>query len=484
METVLNCTSGTLDPYAPSAAWPWDRQRAAHLYRRLGFGAPFQVLEQALTQNPVSLADSLVDAALNAPLSPPPAWANWTYNDYDNFTEQLEEQFVEWLRTWVTDMLDNPLRGKLTLFWHNHFVTEFDTYVCPSYLYRYHKVLQQHCLGNFKEFVYEMGKTPAMLVYLNGLLNSKNAPNENYARELYELFTLGADNGYTQQDIVETARALTGYTLITAACGDIYFNPFDWDNGPKTIFGQTGNWGYGDVVDILFEQRGEEIADFICSKIYRYFVHPEVDENIVSGLAETFINNNFELEPVFRQLFRSEHFFDEAVLGVQVKSPLELTLGFLNESDVPIGPEMKELAIYTSGQLGQTLSIPVNVAGWPGNRTWISNSTLTGRWNTIAYLMYLNFQQDAEQFRTLAQTLAGDPNSNMPELVAGAIIEQFVPVGLQTPDLYERAYIVFKADIPENYYATGQWNLNWETVPYQVTLLLNYLNRLPEFQLA
>ena len=323
-----------------------------------------------------------------------------------------------------------------------------------------------------------------MLVYLNGLQNRAGVPNENYARELYELFTLGADNGYTQQDIVETARALTGYTLVLVGCGDIYFNPFQWDNGTKSIFGQTGNWGYDDVVNILFEQRPNEIADFICRKLYRFFVHPEVDEAIVSGLAQTFLQNNFELEPVLRQLFRSEHFFDEAVLGVQVKSPLELTFSFLIESDLAIGQEMKELALYTSSQLGQTLSIPPNVAGWPGNRAWISTSTLTGRWNTIAYLMYAAWQQDPEQFRTFAQTVTGDPNSNMPELVAGAIIEQLVPIGLQTPELNERAYLAFKADIPENYYASGQWNLNWETVPYQVLLLINYLARLPEFQLG
>lgn len=313
--------------------------------------------------------------------------------------------------------------------------------------------------------------------------NHRNDPNENYARELYELFTLGADNGYTQQDIVETARALSGHTLLLAGCGDIYFNPFDWDNGLKTIFGQTGNWGYGDVVDILFEQRASEVADFICRKIYRFFVHPEVDEGIVSGLAQTFIQNDFELEPVLRQLFRSEHFFDEAVLGVQVKSPLELTFGFLKEGGFAIGQEMKELALFTSSQLGQTLSIPPNVAGWPGNRAWITTSTLSSRWNTVAYLMYVSLVQDAEQFRSLAQMLAGDPNSNMPDLVAGAIIEHLVPVGLHTPELYERAYLAFRADIPENYYATGQWNLNWETVPYQVILLVNYLARLPEFQL-
>jgi len=484
MEAVFNCTTGTLAPYASSAAWPWNRQRTAHLYRRLGFGAPFPVLEQALAQNPLALVDSLVDDALGAPLSAPPAWAGWTLNDYTDIEAQLEEQFVEWLRTWATDMLDNPLRGKLTLFWHNHFVTGFDTYVCPAYLYRYHKVLQQHCLGNFKEFVHEIGLTPAMLVYLNGLQNRRGEPNENYARELYELFTLGADNGYTQQDIVETARALTGYNLLLVGCGEIYFNPFTWDNNPKTIFGQTGNWGYEDVVNILFEQRAEEIADFVCRKIYRFFVQPEVDEGIVSGLAQTFIQNNFELAPVFRQLFRSEHFFDEAVLGVQIKSPLELTLGFLKEGSLAIGQEMKELALFLSSQLGQTLSIPPNVAGWPGDRTWISTSTLTGRWNTIAYLMYVAWLQDGEQFRNLAQALAGDPNSDMPELVAGAIIEHLVPVGLQTPELYERAYIAFKANIPENYYATGQWNLNWETVPYQVILLINYLARLPEFQLA
>ena len=148
-----------------------------------------------------------------------------------------------------------------------------------------------------------------MLMYLNGYENRNNAPNENYARELYELFTLGEGNGYTQDDITETARALTGYNNRQDG-GPIYFNPNRFDNGEKTIFGRKGNWNYDDVINILFEEKSDLISKFIVRKLYKHFVSPDVNEAIVDELALYFINNNFELEPLYRKLFKSEHFIN------------------------------------------------------------------------------------------------------------------------------------------------------------------------------
>lgn len=479
---ILNCATGTLAPYQPSGAAPWNKKRAQHLYRRMGFGGAPGEIDAALGQDPSALVDALVDQALALPLSPEPEWAYWTVDDYQNFNEEVQQQYVSWIIRWANEMLANGFREKLALFWSNHFVTKFEAYLCASHLYQYHKLLQQYALGNFRDFVYEIGKTPAMLVFLNGVQNTVFEPNENYARELYELFTLGRDNGYTQTDIQETARALTGWNDPLPYCGPVDFVPLLHDNGLKTIFGQTGNWGYDDVHDILFEQRAQEVAAHICTRIYSTFVHPQVDDQIVAGLAQTFIDNNFELAPVFRQLFKSEHFFDEYVIGTQVKSPLEHFLTFIREGGFPYTDEVVQVVAYLAYDLGQQLFSPVDVAGWPGNRSWVDSNTMVGRWQGMDYYIFYLFENAPEGLRQLAKSLSG--NSNDPALVAQALVDHFIPTGLDMPDAYGRATAALKWEVPQNYYDTGAWNLDWETIPVQVAFLIRYIARLPEFQLT
>lgn len=479
--TTMNCATGTIAPYVPSAEVPWNKQRVLHLYRRMGFGARPDQIDAALNLNPSDLVDALVDEAINLPLSPEPEWAYWTELDYDDFFAQREEQYITWILQWMDDMSNNGFRDKLALFWHNHFVTRFEAYECTSYMYQYHKILQQYALGNFKEFVYEVGKTPAMLLFLNGVQNSNISPNENYARELYELFTLGQDNNYTQTDIEETARALTGFVGVFTFCGPIGFLEEYFDDGEKTIFGQTGNWNYDDVHDILFDQRTDEIATFICSKLYAYFVHPDVDEDIVSDLAATFKDNDFELAPVLRQLFKSEHFFDEYVIGSQVKSPIEHALSIVNDADLTYTVENLQVMTYLSIVLGQQLFNPVDVAGWQGNRSWINSNTLTGRWQAMDYTIFNAYNDIPERLVELAKKLSDD--SNDPAYVAQVIVDHFTPNGLNTPDAYDRATTVLKWEVPQNYYDNGLWNLDWDTASAQVALLLQYIVRLPEFQL-
>jgi len=481
---LTNCAEGTLDSYLPTATNPWNEQRVAHLVRRLGFSAPMSQRTTMLAANPNTLVDALVDAAIAAPLSPPPEWAYWTYSDYEDYDTMRDIQVAEWLIQWQEDFFAHPLRGKMTLFWSNHFVTQLESYDCPSHLYRYHKILQENALGNLKEFVRAIGLTPAMLVYLNGFENYKGQPNENYARELYELFTLGVDNNYTQTDIEETARALTGYVAFEDFCGDINFNPEAHDDEPKTIFGQTGNWGYDDVIDILFAERPTEIAHLICSKIYKFFVHPEVDEDIVSGLSATLLDNNWEIEPMLRQLFKSQHFMDAEVMNTQVRSPIEHLLYLVNDLETELTYDNKVSLLEYAAYLGQFLSNPVNVAGWQGNRSWISTSFLTARWNASTYLVYLTGNGNPENLRTIAVNLAGSTTENNPELVTQLIVDYMIHGGLTDANQYERATIVFKANIPQNYYDDGSWNLAWETVPQQVALLLVYIGRMPEAQLS
>ena len=206
------------------------------------------------------------------------------------------------------------------MFWMNHFVTELESYGSYApYMFQYYNLMQTHALGNFKEFVRAVGVNSTMLVYLNGFENTSNNPNENYARELFELFTLGENNNYTQQDILEASRALTGYNHWDDPGAQIYFDQSTWDEGPKTIFGSEEFYTYDELIDTLFELRETEIAQFICTKLYKYFVSHEYDaitqEDIINPLAQTLIDVNFEMAPMLRQLFKSQHFFDERAFG-------------------------------------------------------------------------------------------------------------------------------------------------------------------------
>ncbi len=487
----INCAEATLGTYVPNLDMPWDKNRALHLARRIGLGASMTDLNNALNQAPDSLVDSLIDIAVNLPLAPEPEWAFWQLSDYSPIeserNQQIVDQYTIWNIRWLNDIKNNGLRDRMSWFWHNHFVTRLESYACPSWMYQYHKLLQQHALGNFKDFVYDMGITPAMLIFLNNIQNTQFDTNENYARELYELFTLGVDNGYTQMDITETARAITGWSGIDVndLCGTVEFVAAFWDAGEKTIFGQTGNWGYQDVIDILFEQRALEISEYICGKIYRHFVNPKEDEQIIVELAEVFRNNNWEIAPVMRTLFKSAHFFDEAHIGTVIPGHIEYFFMFLNEVGYENIDELNYFIGISADEFDQRMFNPTDVSGWPGNRNWITSSTLPYRWEGIQNIMAYFYQvqnMTLEPLRELAIALSSSSETD-PSIVSRAVIDHFLPKGLQFDIEYEEALKVFKAEVPENYFENGQWNLNWEYAPAQVYLLLVHLATLPEFQL-
>ncbi len=477
-----NCATGTLAPYVPSGGAPWNRDRLQHLYRRMGFSADRTTLEAGLGESPAALVDQLIDAAIAAPNLAIPEWADWIIDDYEDFGAQSGEQVVEYAVMWTEAMLNQGVKENMVLYWHNHFVTRYENYFCPSYLVTYHQMLQDYAFGNFRDFLYEMGKTPAMLLFLNGVQNTRFEPNENYARELYELFSLGQDNGYTQQDIVETARALTGWNGFVSLCAPIAYAEFFHDPDEKTIFGQTGNWNYDDVHELLFTHRATEISEFICGKLYRHFVHPEINEEIVAGLAQTFRDSNWELAPVYRQLFKSEHFFDENVMGVRIKSPMDFFNSFIIETELEVTEDFLNGIVFAGYQLGQGVFNPVDVAGWPGDRDWVNSNTLTGRWQSLDFFLFTAFQNTPDILVSLAMALSN--TSNDPALVTQTIVDYFVPRGLLAPEAYDSATAVFKWEVPQNYYDNGEWNLYWDTAPAQIALLLRHISRLPEFQLS
>lgn len=495
MEYFINCNTSSLAEYTA----PLDRQKIHHLFRRLGFSASVTVIDQYVGQSASNVIDALINEALTIPTLPEPAWANWTGANYpeenDARTPIIRSQINELNLNYTKLLLVDNLRDRLSFFWSNHFVTELRVYDAPPFLYEYVNCLQRNAIGNFKTFTSEIGLTSAMLYYLDGAFNNENNPNENYGRELYELFTLGEGNGYTEEDIIETARALTGYV----ERGEVRWTPVTFradrfDAGSKTILGQTANFDYDGVIDNLFAQRSNEIGVFICTKLYEFFVHPDSEnaQPIINGLAATFVANNFEIAPVLSQLFKSQHFFDEEAIGVIIKSPFDCFLNLINETGFTASDTTIETVINYSDQLSQELFNPVDVAGWQRNRSWINTNFLIGRWLSAEALLEAFWTENREQFRTFGVEVTGPlgATTHNPDIVARAIIDKILPKGLLTEEDYTTAIVSFRALYEDNNIYEDEnptnpsWTmLNFDNTPEQVYLLLRYLVRQPEFQL-
>jgi uncharacterized protein (DUF1800 family) len=474
-----------IQPFQPTSDKPWNKQRVIHLYRRLGFGPTPTQITNALAANPQVLIGSLLDGIKSRALPTGPSWANFTAADYENTDNLKFEHREEHYYRYLTDMIDDGLRSKIVLFWHNHFVTELNVYDCNKYLWNYYWLLNQYCLGNFKTFVEAIGKSPAMLSYLNGNLNAVGNPNENYARELMELFTMGENNGYTQFDVVEVARALTGWRCNMYECNDVTFVNSRFDNNNKTIFGKTGKWGYNEVHNLIFTERKVQVAQYICGKLYTHFIHKVPDQEFVNALADLFIASNWELLPVFKALFRSDHFYNEEFVGAIIKSPIECFVDLVRLSGFNAQSVSSRFGTiwYGSENLGMNIFNPINVAGWPGHHEWINENTLTQRWSYSRELINtMANETNRETLRTLAKNLVGT-TINDPDLITRELTYHYLGRALDD-DLHAAAVLYFKGDIPENYFEDQSWNLDWNEAPFQIANLLGFLVKLPEFQLS
>lgn len=470
-----------LNAYIPSPSKPWNTERVIHLYRRLGMGPTPEEIKQALQMTPSELVDQLLDGVKNAPLPTRPYWADYTDDQFgDDEYYEVRDQMRD---DWYAEMLTDGRRARFVLFWHNHFVTQQDVYGCNKYLWSYFELLHQHCLGNFKTFVEEMGINPAMLSFLNGNQNIATSPNENYARELMELFTMGESNGYTQADVAQMARALTGWRANMYACETPHFENSYHDNTNKTIFGQTGNWGYQDVHDLIFTHRADQVAGYISQKWYKNFVYESVDQEIVNGLADTFKSSNWEIAPVLKQLFKSEHFFDEKWITTIISSPLDSVVKWARMIGLTKEEVGENIWIFRWGPYDQGMDIfnPVNVAGWPGYHSWINENTFTQRIKFLQYLTNSTYQEGVRE-KLLIWALDLAPAPNDPLGITREISRQVLGK-LPEPSMLTNATDAFKGDIPSNYYDDGTWNLYWDSAPYQIINLLFYLTRLPESQL-
>ncbi len=288
---------------------------------------------------------------------------------------RVNELNVEWLER-MGSPAHSALLERTSLFWHGHFACRT---VVGEWAVNQLNTIRQHALGNFRDLLLAIAKDGSMIRYLNNQQNRKQKPNENFARELLELFTIGRGH-YTEQDIKEAARAFTGWS--STLKGEFVFRTRFHDFGRKTFFGKTGNFNGEDIIDIILER--EETAYFIAKKIYRYFVNDQVDENIVREMAQIFYQSDYDIGTLLRGVFESDWFYSRENRGVKIKSPVELMAGMIRALNIQFEQKIGPLIVEKT--LGQILFNPPNVAGWPGGKSWIDNATLMFRLNLIGVL--------------------------------------------------------------------------------------------------
>jgi uncharacterized protein (DUF1800 family) len=272
---------------------------------------------------------------------------------------------------WLKEMINNSaqLREKISFFWHGHFA-------CRNLNIFYQQglldIIRRNALGNFRTLLKEVSKSAAMLNFLNNLQNKKDHPNENFAREVMELFTLGRGN-YTEHDVKEAARSFTGWGANLQ--GEFVFRKFQHDGGSKTVLSHTGEFDGDEVLDILLEQK--QTAKFITQKLYKFLVNEQPDAAKVDWLAERFYKNDYDISKLLEDIFTSDWFYEEKNIGAKIKSPVELIAGI--QRILPMTLENEQALIVLQRVLGQLLFYPPNVAGWPGGKTWIDSSSLMMR---------------------------------------------------------------------------------------------------------
>jgi uncharacterized protein (DUF1800 family) len=534
LPTVFAKSSAGLNQYSGQ----WSEKQIIHLLRRSMFGVkPSDV--QALSGMSMSQA---VDYLLNnIPATPPPpvndynttsytdptgvqtgqTWINAPYGDGNVNGKRRASLKVWWLEQMIHQNLS--INEKMVFFWHNHFGVRYADVNDARMCYTYHQLLRSNALGNFKTLVTEVSFIPAMLKFLNGYLNTNTAPDENYAREIQELFTVGKFNNpnYTEADVQQAARVFTGWRINTSTLTS-YFDPTKHDTGNKTfsgfynnatINGQTGSNGANEAyqfIDMLFDKL--ETARYICGKLYRYFVYYNIDSNIESSiiepLAQILVANNFEIKPVLAALLKSEHFYDVNSMGCFIRTPLDLVVGTARTFDLslPTNFDLNKqflawnyLRNYAVG-LNLDLGDPPNVAGWPAfyqtpqfYEIWLNAYTLGARMRFTDMMVNQGFTANTGSTMkidvlgfTAQYNNAADPDaliSYMASLILGIELGQIEHDSM-------KGYLL--SGQTQNYYWSNAWNTylanpntaNTTLVKTRLCAMLTAMMRLGEHQLA
>ncbi|MBX3357960.1 MAG: DUF1800 domain-containing protein [Phycisphaeraceae bacterium] len=383
---------------------------------------------------------------------------------------------------WFKRMIETPrpLEEKLTLFWHGHFSTSFRTIENSYHMYQQNRLLRRYASGNFGELLRQIIRDPAMLAYLDQDDSRKNKPNENLAREIMELFSLGVGN-YTEKDIKEGARALTGYTFVDDS---FVFRKNDHDDGVKSVLGRTGRLDGDAFVGAILEQRA--CAGHISQKLYRYFAadyptgRTEVDsaaKSVVREMASVMTGSKYAIKPVLRKLFLSEHFYSAPLMNEQIKSPVELVVGAVRSLNTPV----RDMDILNDAcnLMGQSIFFPPNVAGWSGGRSWVNTSTMFVRQNILCFLLT---GKKPQGYDALANAEKYDPSVLLADLAsadAGAaadparVVDYLLRFTLGSPTARSREVL------GEFVRANGG-----RATPEVITGLLLLVTAMPEYQLC
>ena len=507
-----------------------DSGMARHLLDRCTFGAKKSDVA-ALSGKPVSFALGLL--LQNQPEPEPPAGYDekdlevapgQTWVNNVNNGEYSSYRFRSLRAWWIGLMMGEgiSLTEKMNLFWHNHLVTDADVVDHAVFMYRYNRLLRKHALGNIKQLVTEMTVNPAMLIYLNGDSNKAAAPNENFARELFELFTIGkgplvADGNYTnytETDIREAAKVLTGWK-ISRSKSTVSFDTASHDKTVKTFTGAFDKATiknaeaeeYKQLIDMVFNKK--ETARYITRKIYRWLVYYNIDntieQQIIEPLATTLYDNGYDLKPMLSQLLASQHFFDAGFFGAQIKNPVDFTVGVYRKCEIDLSTQLvtnykqwNEI-FYSCRNMEMAINYPPDVAGWPQYykepafyQLWVNSGTVPARTGFTDKLCDTGLTVDGFKFVINPFVLAAKVTNpgDVPTLVNG-LAEILLPVPLNDGQRQLlRDQLV--PGLPDGTW-TYEWN-KYQTNPADSTqkgivgkkilALLKAIMRMPEFYLA
>lgn len=385
----------------PISAARWNFTTAAHLLNRAGFGGSPAEIQQLAEIGPTKAVARLVDYESIADDTPDPVWAKPDPDRLARFQAarrageeerrrlQREEQRTQRERItelrgwWLRRMTHGPrpLQEKMTLFWHGHFATSVEKVRDAYLMWRQNELFRRLATSNWLELLIEAGKDPAMLIWLDQAQSRRQKPNENFAREVMELFALG-EGHYTEKDIGEAARAFTGWTL-DATRQKFAYRPMMHDDGEKTLFGKTGRFNGEDALEIIVAQ--PQAGRYITAKLWHYFAGETPSDPLNAALASVFRQHGNHFKPLLRTMFLSEAFYAPALIRNQVKSPVQWLVGSVRMLETELPPPLACWAMTRN--LGQDLFAPPNVKGWDGGLNWITTNNLLSRYNQAAALV-------------------------------------------------------------------------------------------------
>ncbi len=536
--TIGNRVLSGLNPYAG----PWTENQVIHLLKRTMFGAKKADIDYFKTRTVSQSIDELINPT--APLPDPPVkeydttgaltqpdtmialGQTWVNDPNIDGTIQARRRasFKKW---WMGLMVnqDRSLREKMTMFWHNHFATETQDVTYPNFNYKHHSLLRSSAFGNFKALTRAVTLDPQMLVYLNGQISTGTAPDENYGRELQELFCCGKGPGsqYTEGDVKAASRVLTGWrnnatnftSYFTVSRHDTTNKVFSAFYNNTTVTGRNGatagDLELDDMLNMIFA--ANEVAKYICRRLYRWFVYYEIDAateaNVIAPLADIFRQNNYEIKPVLSALLKSEHFFDVANMGCQIKSPIDLVVGMCRELNVQFQPASDYISNYglynylvsIATNMQQNIGDPPDVSGWKAYyqepqfyEIWINSDTFPKRVQFTDVMCVSGYTFNGKKIivdgTAFAQTLSnpGDPN-----ILLADVLKYLHRIDLSATSRAQVKKDILLGGQTSDYYWTDAWNLfistptntsNTNTVKNRLRDLIKYCMALAEYQLA